>query len=205
MRLFIKSMANTWPALFARCPVNRPIPDPSSTIDLPLMGGSKDRICHGKHRSQIFRFVVHSLNYAWCSVSAIGRPGQGSRRMSMENINSESRGLDGKSLLPRVSLLGQAWKLGNRASSPLRSVRQNAPSSSSAATPAQLQTSITIRKWHEVHVLLNKSLVLSDEFKSVPKHLPTFLEEKVAKRQTVLQEIHINVSRNHKRSKQGRS
>lgn len=91
MRLFIKSMANTWPALFASSPVNRPIPDPSSTIDLPLMGGSKDRICHGKHRSQIFRFVVHSLNYAWCSVSAIGRPGQGSRRMSMENINSESR------------------------------------------------------------------------------------------------------------------
>lgn len=205
MRLFIKSMANTWPALFASSAVNRPIPDPSSTIDLPLMGGSKDRICHGKHRSQILRFVVHSLNYAWCSVSAIGRPGQGSRRMSMENINSESRGLDGKSLLPRVSLLGQAWKLGNRASSPLRSVWQNAPSSSSAATPAQLQTPITIRKWHGVHVLLNKSLVLSDEFKSVPKHLPTFLEEKVAKRQTVLQEIHINVSRNHTRSKQGRS
>jgi hypothetical protein len=149
--------------------------------------------------------VVHSLNHAWCSVSAIGRPGQGSRRMSRENINSESRGFDGKSLLPRVSLLGQAWKLGNRASSPLRSVWQNAPSSSSAATPAQLQTSITIRKWQGVHVLLNKSLVLSDEFKSVPKHLPTFVEEKVAKRRTVLQEIHINVSRNHTRSKQGRS
>ncbi len=205
MRLFIKSMANTWPALFASSPVNRPIPDPSSTIDLPLMGGSKDRICHGKHRSQIFRFVVHSLNYAWCSVSAIGRPGQESPRMSIENINSESRGLDGKSLLPQVSLLGQAWKPGNRASSPLRSVWQNAPSSSSAATPAQLQMFITIRKSHGVHVLLNKSLVLSDEFKCVPKHLPTFLEEKVAKRQTVLQEIHINVSRNHTRSKQGRS
>jgi hypothetical protein len=172
--------------------VNRPIPDPSSTIDLPLMGGSKDRICHGKHRSQILRFVVHSLNY------------RTTRTRIPKNVDGK-RGLDGKSLLPRVSLLCQAWKLGNRASSPLRSVWQNAPSSSSAATPAQLQTPITIRKWHGVHVLLNKSLVLSDEFKCVPKHLPTFLEEKVAKRRTVLQEIHINVSRNHTRSKQGRS
>jgi hypothetical protein len=186
--------------------VNRPIPDPSSTIDLPLMGGSKDRICHGKHRSQIFRFVVHSLNYAWCSVSAIGRQWTRIPKSVDGKYKQRVMGLlDGKSLLPRVSLLGQAWKLGNRASSPLRSEWQNAPSSSSAATPAHLQTSITIRKWHGVHVLLNKSLVLSDEFKSVPKHLPTFLEEKVAKRQTVLQEIRINVSRNHTRSKQGRS
>lgn len=38
-------MANTWPAVLASSPVNRPIPAPSSMIDLPLKGGSKDRIC----------------------------------------------------------------------------------------------------------------------------------------------------------------
>ncbi len=100
MRLSIKSMANTWPAVLASSPVNRPIPAPSSMIDLPLKGGSKDRICTTVSILSNLKCYTSSTNVP-CRALSIRSPGpyQGSKRYQQQTERACTSGLSSWSSL----------------------------------------------------------------------------------------------------------
>ncbi len=98
MRLSIKSMANTWPAVLASSPVNRPIPAPSSMIDLPLKGGSKDRICTTVSILSNLKYCTSSTNVP-CRALSIRSPGQGSKPYQQQTERACTSGLSSWSSL----------------------------------------------------------------------------------------------------------
>jgi hypothetical protein len=68
MRFSMKSIASTWPALFASSPVNRPMPAPNSITSLPWNDGNSERICMNHDYPSVLTSYIQS-NSMWKTIT----------------------------------------------------------------------------------------------------------------------------------------